>query len=136
MQSAQGTGTQIFSQRETATPVAAAPFVHSPNPTRPVQARLGQIEKRERERETWQCLLLSTAPYDASEETTLSSLTGTHTYLPWVPHSPALLGLGSFPLFVPPFPSPVADFIVAVSFRFLSNVWLNDGIDGWITRKR
>lgn len=62
----------------------------------------------------------------------------THTYLPW---DPALLGLGSFPLCVSPFPlfpipSPVPNFIAAVSFRFLSNVWLNDGIDGWITRKR
>lgn len=61
--------------------------------------------------------------------------THTHTYH-GIPCSPALLGLGSFPLCVPPFPSPVPDFIAAVSFRFLSNVWLNDGIDGWITRKR
>lgn len=46
-------------------------------PTRPGQARPDRKES-ERERETRQCLLLSTAPYDASEETTLSSLTGTH----------------------------------------------------------
>lgn len=94
-----------------------------PDSTRP---GLGKIEK-ERQRE------LLTAPYDAAEETTLSR--HTHTYH-GIPCSPALLGLGSFPLCVPPFPSPVPDFIAAVSFRFLSNVWLNDGIDGWITRKR
>lgn len=135
MQSAQGTGTQIFSQRETATPVAAAPFVHSPNPTRPDQARLGQIEERERERHgSAYCYRQHPTTLPRRQHCPVSQ-THTHTYH-GVPHSPALLGLGSFPLFVPPFPSPVADFIVAVSFRFLSNVWLNDGIDGWITRKR